>query len=232
MLAAIGIVTALYVAMATVLVGLRPYQELGTDAPVSDALQGVGSDWAVDVINVGALLALTTVVLVVLIAQSRVLFAMGRDGLLPSVLSRVGGESTPTAAAAVAGIAAALLALDPGTATREQLLVLGTLFAFGFCSVGVISLRRSQPTLERGFRVPLVPLVPALSLLATMWLSLNLTATTWRDFCIWMAVGLVLYLLYGRRHSTLVGSYDPGLDDEPPPPPPRRPYGGTHRADL
>ncbi len=231
MLAAIGIVTALYIAMATVLVGLRPYKELGTDAPVSDALQAVGTGWAADVINVGALLALTTVVLVVLIAQSRVLFAMGRDGLLPPVLSRVGAESTPTAAAGVAGIAAALLALDPGTATREQLLVLGTMFAFGFCSVGVISLRESQPDLERGFRVPWVPLVPGLSLLATIWLSLNLTPTTWRDFAIWMAVGLVLYVLYGRRHSALVGSYDPGLDD-PRPPPPRRPYGGTHRADI
>ena len=103
MLAAIGIVTALYVAMATVLVGLRPYKELGTDAPVSDALKSVGTGWAADIINVGALLALTTVVLVVLIAQSRVLFAMGRDGLLPPVLSRVGAESTPTAAALVAG---------------------------------------------------------------------------------------------------------------------------------
>ena len=155
MLAAIGIVTALYVAMASVLVGLRPYKELGTDAPVSDALKAVGTGWAADVINVCALLALTTVVLVVLIAQSRVLFAMGRDGLLPPMLSRVGAESTPTSAALVAGVAAAALALDPGTATREQLLVLGTLFAFGFCAVGVITLRRTQPTLERGFRVPL-----------------------------------------------------------------------------
>ncbi len=231
MLAAIGIVTALYVAMAAVLVGIRPYEELGTDAPVSDAMQAVGAGWAADVINVGALLALTTVVLVVLIAQSRVLFAMGRDGLLPPVLSRVGGESTPTAAALVAGAVAALLALDPGTATREQLLVLGTLFAFAFCSVGVISLRRTQPTLERGFRVPLVPLVPGLSLLATMWLSINLEPKTWRDFAIWMAAGLVLYVLYGRGHSALVGSHDPGLDDEPPPPP-RRPYGGTHRAEI
>ena len=232
MLAAIGIVTALYVAMAAVLVGIRPYGELGTDAPVSDALQAVGAGWTADVINVGALLALTTVVLVVLIAQSRVLFAMGRDGLLPPALSRVGGESTPTAAALVAGVAAALLALDPGTATREQLLVLGTLFAFGFCSVGVIALRRSQPDLERGFRVPLVPVLPALSVLATVWLSLNLTASTWRDFAIWMVLGLVVYFAYGYRNSALVGSYEPGLDDEPSPQPQRRSYGGSHRAEI
>lgn len=233
MLAAIGIVTALYVAMSTVLVGLRPYEELGTDAPVSDALQAVGTGWAADVINIGALLALTTVVLVVLIAQSRVLFAMGRDGLLPPALSNVGSGSAPTRAALVAGVAAGLLALDPGTATREQLLVLATLFAFGFCSVAVISLRRTQPNLERGFRVPLVPLVPILSLLATVWLSLNLEPKTWRDFAIWMAVGLALYLLYGRRHSALVGSYDPGLDDTPMPArAPRRTHGGSHRADI
>ncbi len=231
MLAAIGIVTALYVAMATVLVGLRPYAELGTDAPVSDALAAAGTGWAADVINVGALLALTTVVLVVLIAQSRVLFAMGRDGLLPAVLSDVGEGSAPTRAALVAGVAAGLLALDPGTAGREQLLVLGTLFAFGFCAVGVITLRRTQPTLERGFRVPLVPLVPILSLLATIWLSLNLSPTTWRDFGVWMAVGLGVYLAYGRRHSALVGADLPVPDDEPLPPVPRRTYGGSHRKE-
>jgi APA family basic amino acid/polyamine antiporter len=230
MLAAIGIVTALYVAMATVLVGLRPYKELGTDAPVSDALKAVGTGWAADVINVGALLALTTVVLVVLIAQSRVLFAMGRDGLLPSVLGRVGSGSTPTRAAAVAGVVAALVALDPHTAAREQLLVLGTLFAFAFCSVGVIRLRRSQPDLERGFRVPLVPLVPALSLLATLWLSLNLTATTWRDFGIWMVVGLVLYGLYGRRHSALFDPAEIEALEELTMTQQRR--GPRHRADL
>ena len=214
MLWSIAIVTALYVAMAAVLVGLRPYRELNTDAPVSDALRGVGPGWSADVINVGALFGLTTVVLVVLIAQSRVLFAMGRDGLLPRGLARIGMGSSPSRAALVAGLAAAALALDPGTANREQLLVLGTLFAFAFCAVGVIRLRRSQPDLERGFRVPLVPLVPILSLLATIWLSLSLTWSTWRNFGIWMVVGLVLYLVYGRRHSAL------GNREEPPPAPP------------
>jgi APA family basic amino acid/polyamine antiporter len=231
MLWSIAIVTALYVAMAAVLVGLRPYRDLNTNAPVSDALRGVGPSWTANVVNVGALFGLTTVVLVVLIAQSRVLFAMGRDGLLPRGLSRVGAGSSPSRAALVAGVAAALLALDPGTAKREQLLVLGTLFAFAFCAVGVIRLRRSQPDLERGFRVPLVPLVPVLSLLATMWLSLSLTWSTWRNFGIWMVVGLVLYAVYGRSHSAL------GNREEPPPAPPTpepttlgaRPPG-AHRA--
>lgn len=231
MLASIGIVTALYVAMAAVLVGLKPYGELNTNAPVSDALRGTGPGWSANVINVGALFGLTTVILVVLIAQSRVLFAMGRDGLLPRGLARIGAGSSPSRAALVAGLAAAALALDPGTANREQLLVLGTLFAFAFCAVGVIRLRKTQPDLERGFRVPLVPLVPILSLLATIWLSLSLTWSTWRNFGLWMVVGLVLYLVYGRRHSAL------GNREEPPPAPPvdalRTPAArppGAHRA--
>lgn len=229
MLASVGIVTVLYVAMAAVLVGLRPHSELNTGAPVSDALRAAGSGWSADVINVGALLGLTTVVLVVLIAQSRVLFAMGRDGLLPRGLARVGAGSSPSRAAALAGLAGAALALDPGTVKRADLLVLGTLFAFAFCAVGVVRLRKSQPDLERGFRVPLVPLVPILSLLATLWLSLNLTWKTWQEFGIWMVAGLVLYLVYGRRHSAL------GNREEPPPAPPepltpavRAP--GAHRA--
>lgn len=236
MLASIAIVTVLYVAMAAVLVGLRPHGELNTAAPVSDALRAAGAPgWSANVINVGALFALTTVVLVVIIAQSRVLFAMGRDGLLPKGLSRVGSGSAPSRAAVLAGVAAALLALDPGTVKRADLLVLGTLFAFAFCAVGVIRLRKSQPDLERGFRVPLVPVLPLLSLLATIWLSLNLSWSTWRDFAIWMVVGLVLYVVYGHRHSVLGNR-----DDEPSTPPqvvqpeipavraPRPP--GAHRA--
>jgi APA family basic amino acid/polyamine antiporter len=232
MLASIGIVTILYVAMAAVLVGLRPYGELNTAAPVSDALRAAGAPgWSANVINIGALFGLTTVVLVVLIAQSRVLFAMGRDGLLPRGLARIGAGSSPSRAALVAGLAAAALALDPGTVKRADLLVLGTLFAFAFCAVGVVRLRKSQPDLERGFRVPLVPLVPILSLLATLWLSLNLSWDTWRDFAIWMVLGLFVYLIYGIRHSAL------GKREEPPPAPPepeRAPAGarppGAHRA--
>ena len=228
MLWSIAIVTALYVAMAAVLVGLKPYGDLNTNAPVSDALRGVGPGWSGDVINVGALFGLTTVVLVVLIAQSRVLFAMGRDGLLPRGLARIGAGSSPSRAALVAGLAAAALALDPGTANREQLLVLGTLFAFAFCAVGVIRLRKSQPDLERGFRVPLVPFVPILSLLATIWLSLSLTWSTWRNFGLWMVVGVVVYLVYGRRHSAL------GNREQLPPEPEPMPAGarppGAHRA--
>jgi APA family basic amino acid/polyamine antiporter len=205
MLISLGLVTLLYLAMGAVLVGLRPYTELGSAAPISDALTAAGVGWAANLVNLGALLALTTVVMVVLIAQSRLLFAMGRDRLLPAPLGEVSGFGAPSKAAAVAGTAAALLALYPGLVDLEQLLVLGALFSFLFCSIGVILLRRSQPDLERGFRVPLVPFVPLLSALSTIWLMLNLATVTWRNFAVWMAVGLAFYLVHGRRTSNLVG---------------------------
>lgn len=198
----LGLVTIMYVAMAAVLVGVRPYADLGTGAPVSDALAAAGAGWTVDVVNVGAVLALTTVIMVVLIAQSRVLFAMGRDGLLPSSLGRVTATfSAPSAAAALAGGAAAVLSMWSGLVDLEQLLVIGALSSFLVCSIAVIVLRRTRPDLERGYRAPLVPLLPALSTLATAWLMLNLTVQTWRNFAIWMAGGAILYLAYGRRNS-------------------------------
>jgi basic amino acid/polyamine antiporter, APA family len=217
MLLGVGAVTVLYISMAVVLVGMRPYAELGGAAPVSEAMAAVGVDWAVDVVNLGALLALMTVILVVLIAQSRVLFNMGRDGLLPKGLSRVSRVySSPARAATVAGLAAVALTLYPKVLDFEELLVLGALFAFAFCAIGVLTLRRTQPDLERGFRVPLVPLVPLLSLAATVWLMLNLQTDTWVRFLVWMAVGLAFYGVFGRWHSRLANEDVWDLDDTDP----------------
>jgi APA family basic amino acid/polyamine antiporter len=209
MLLGVGAVTVLYLAMAVVLVGLRPYADLGGDAPVSEALAAVGVTWAAKVVNLGALLSLMTVIMVVLIAQSRVLFNMGRDGLLPKGLGRVSRVySSPARAAAAAGIAATALTLYPKVLELEELLVIGALFCFAFCAVGVLTLRRSEPNLERGFRVPFVPLVPLLSLAATIWLMLNLATSTWIKFGVWMTLGLAIYGLYGRWHSRLANEDD------------------------
>ena len=220
MLLGVGAVTILYIAMAVVLVGLRPYAQLGGGAPVSEAMEAVGVGWAADVVNLGALLALMTVIMVVLIAQSRVLFNMGRDGLLPRSLGRVSRVySSPARAATAAGLAAVALTLYPGVLDLEELLVIGALFCFAFCAVGVLTLRRSEPDLERGFRVPMVPLIPLLSLASTLWLMLNLKTSTWLKFGVWMLLGLAIYGLYGRWHSRLaneeswdfeVGDTDPG----------------------
>jgi APA family basic amino acid/polyamine antiporter len=206
--------------MAVVLVGMRPYAKLGGAAPVSEAMNAVGAGWAAKVVNLGALLAMSTVIMVVLIAQSRVLFNMGRDGLLPKSLGRVSRVySSPARAATTAGLAAVVLTLYPKVLDLEELLVIGALFCFAFCAVGVMTLRRSEPDLERGFRVPMVPLIPLLSLGATLWLMLNMKTSTWTQFGVWMLLGLAIYGLYGRWHSRLaneeswdfeIGDTDPG----------------------
>ncbi|MGH3356071.1 MAG: amino acid permease [Nocardioidaceae bacterium] len=237
MLVSLGLVAVLYVVMAVVLVGLRPYDELATGAPVSDALESVGIGWAASAVNLGGLLAFTTVIMVVLIGQSRVLFAMGRDGLLPTGLGRVSATfSAPSRAALVAGVAASLLAVYPGLGSLAELLVLGTLFAFFFCAVGVLVLQRREPDLERGFQTPAFPWVPILSAGATIWLSLNLAVDTWRNFLVWMVVGLLLYLAYGRRHSALAHGTHPSADGPdtdtaaagPPADTGGEPVGGRH----
>jgi len=155
---------------------------------------------------------------VVLIAQSRVLFNMGRDGLLPKSLAGSAG-STPPPPGGYCGRSGRGRA-DPVSqgAELQELLVIGALFCFAFCAVGVLTLRRSEPNLERGFKVPMVPLVPLLSLAATVWLMLNLQTSTWTMFGVWMVVGLAIYGLYGRWHSRLANedSWDFDLGDTDP----------------
>lgn len=210
MLLGVGLVTVIYLAMAIVIIGMRPYTTLATNAPVSNAFAAVGLGWAAKIINLGALLALTTVVMVVLIAQSRVIFAMGRDGLLPTGLSRVSRRfSAPSRAAILAGCAAAGLSLYPGVGGLAEAVVLGALFAFVFCCGGVLVLRRTQPRMRRGFRMPGVPQLPVITILAIGWLMLNLHVATWRNFLIWMVAGILVYLIYGRRHSRLHRGEEP-----------------------
>lgn len=209
-LRSVGVVTVLYVAMAAVMVGMRPYTELGGSAPISGSFRAAGAGWAADIINLGAVLAMTTVIMVVLVALSRVVFAMSRDGLLPTGLSRVSRTfSSPARAAATAGAAAIGVSLYPNVGALEETLVLGALFAFLFCSVGVPVARVTQPALLRGFRVPWVPLFPVLAVGAIGWLMLNLQVTTWRNFGVWMAAGLLGYLTYGRWNSRLARGVEP-----------------------
>jgi APA family basic amino acid/polyamine antiporter len=204
MLGSLLIAIVLYVGVAIVLIGMRPYTNLNSSTPLASAFHAVGAGGAAKVINLGALLGLTTVILVLLVGQTRVVFSMARDGLLPKGLAAVSGRfRTPTTATIIIGVAAAVLAETVDIFTLQEMVVIGTLFAFAFVSAGVIMLRRTRPDLSRGFRVPLAPLVPVVAIGATLWLSLNLQVQTWEYFGIWMAVGLVLYVGYGRRRSRL-----------------------------
>ena len=205
-LASLAIVTVLYVAVSVVLTGMVSYTELREaetqNLATAFALNGV--DWAAKVISIGALAGLTTVVIVLVLGQTRVLFAMSRDGLLPTQLAKTGSRGTPVRITLIVGAVVAVTATVFPIDKLEEMVNIGTLFAFVLVSAGVIVLRRSRPDLDRGFRTPWVPVLPILSIIACVWLMLNLTGLTWIRFGLWMLLGVVVYFLYGRRHS-LVG---------------------------
>ncbi|MBI5340237.1 MAG: amino acid permease [Mycolicibacterium rufum] len=205
-LASLGIVTVLYVAVTVVVSGMVSYKELrGAETQnlaTAFALNGV--DWAAKVISIGALAGLTTVVIVLVLGQTRVLFAMSRDGLMPRQLAKTGRHGTPVRITLITGAVVAITATVFPIGKLEEMVNIGTLFAFVLVSAGVLVLRRTRPDLPRGFRAPWVPVLPVLSIIACVWLMLNLTGLTWIRFLIWMAIGVAVYFLYGRRHS-LVG---------------------------
>ncbi|MGV0741621.1 amino acid permease [Mycolicibacterium sp. XJ870] len=205
-LGSLAIVTVLYVAVSVVLSGMVPYtvlREAGNDANLATAFSANNVDWAATVISIGALAGLTTVVIVLMLGQTRVLFAMSRDGLMPRRLAKTGSHGTPVRITLIVGVLVAIAASVFPMDKLGEMVNIGTLFAFVLVSAGVLALRRSRPDLPRGFRVPWVPLLPIAAILACIWLMLNLTGLTWIRFLIWMAIGVVVYMLYGRRHSLL-----------------------------
>jgi basic amino acid/polyamine antiporter, APA family len=203
-LGSLAVCTVLYVAVSLVLVGMQKYTELSEEAPLADAFKVLGHPNFATVISVGAIAGLTTVVLILLLGQSRVFFAMSRDGLLPGWLAEVHPKfGTPYRATILMGLVVATMAgLIPLSALAE-LVNIGTLFAFVVVSVGVVVLRRTRPDLHRPFRVPFMPLVPILSVLACLFVMFNLPVETWLRFLIWMVIGAALYFVYGRQHSRL-----------------------------
>jgi APA family basic amino acid/polyamine antiporter len=194
--------TVLYVAVSLVVVGMQRYTELSSEAPLADAFRSVGLPFFSGVISVGALAGLTSVVMILMLGQSRVLFAMSRDRLLPPGLAAVHPKyGTPYKITLVTGVFVAVLAGVVPLGTLAELVNIGTLFAFVLVSIGVVVLRRTRPDLPRSFRVPLVPFLPIVSALACLYLMLNLPGETWVRFVVWMLVGVGVYFLYGRRKS-------------------------------
>ncbi|MGH3102100.1 MAG: amino acid permease, partial [Thermoleophilia bacterium] len=202
----LGIATALYILVAVVATGALPFDKLkGQDAPLATALsEGAGFDWAANIISFGALVAITSVVLTLLYGQSRILFAMSRDGLLPRRVSHVNPRTrTPVFIIGILGVAFACLAAVVPLAEIVQLVNIGTLFAFVVVNIGVVILRRTRPDLERGYRVPFVPWFPIIGTLLCIYLMADLPGATWARFLIWMAIGLLIYFAYGMRNSRL-----------------------------
>ncbi len=200
------ICTVLYVAVSIVITGMLKYSDdrMNTSAPLAEAFKANGATWASSIISVGAVCGLTTVVLVLMLGQARVLFAMSRDGLLPTKLAAVHPRfGTPYVITIGTGVFVAVLAGIVPLAELSKLVSIGTLFAFVLVSAGVIILRKTRPDLNRSFRVPGVPWVPILSILACVWLMLNLSVATWLRFIVWLVIGFVIYFTYSASHSRL-----------------------------
>ena len=206
--------TVLYVAVSVVLSGMVSYTQLkttpdGHHANLATAFAANGVHWASAIISIGALAGLTTVVMVLVLGGCRVLFAMARDGLLPRALAKTGARGTPVRITVLVALLVGATASALPTDKLEEMVNVGTLFAFLLVSAGVIVLRRTRPDLPRGFRAPLVPLLPIASVGACIWLMVNLTVVTWLRFAIWMVAGVLIYAGYGSRNSVL-GRRDAG----------------------
>ncbi|REK63791.1 MAG: amino acid permease [Brevibacillus sp.] len=203
-IASLLICTFLYIAVSLVLTGIVPFDQLNVKNPVAFAMQFVQQDWVAGFISLGAITGITTVLLVMMYGQTRLFFAMSRDGLLPGVFSRVNEKrQVPRQSTMIVG---ALVALFSGLLPLHKLAELtniGTLFAFIVVSAGVMVLRKTNPGLRRAFRVPMVPLVPILAILFCGYLIYSLPSSTKIGFLLWLVVGAVVYLAYGRRHSKL-----------------------------
>jgi APA family basic amino acid/polyamine antiporter len=203
------ITTVLYIAIAIVMTGVAPWKQLGTAEPMITALQYAHGpprllSFSRLIISLGAVLAMGSVLLVFQLGQPRIFFSMSRDGLLPPFLSKVHPKyKTPYIGTILTGVFVAFFAAFANIAEVVDLTNIGTLFAFVLVSIGVIVLRRTDPSRPRPFRVPWVPLTPLISIAACIYLMMQLPGVTWIRFVVWLIIGLVLYFVYGYRHSTL-----------------------------
>ncbi|WP_405731457.1 amino acid permease [Streptomyces sp. NBC_01537] len=215
---ALLVVTTVYVLVALVGVGAQPWTAFaGQEAGLSEILADLtGASWPGVLLSAGAVLSIVSVTLVVLYGQTRILYSMGRDGMLPSAFKRLSPRTgTPVLGTVIVGVFVAGLAAVVPLDVLADLTSMGTLVAFTVVSVGVIILRRKAPDLDRGFKVPGYPVVPVLSVAFCAYLLYGLPLPTYIMFACWLALALVIYVLYSRHHSRL--EPQPAVVAEPQP---------------
>ncbi|HLF14756.1 MAG TPA: amino acid permease [Bacteroidota bacterium] len=204
-IASLIISTILYIAVAAVLTGMVRYDQIDINAPVSNAFAQMGLHWARRLIDVGAMTGITSVLLVMMLSQPRVLLAMSRDGMLPeSFFGAVHDKfRTPWKGTIATGVFVAIMAAFLPLRILAEMTNIGTLFAFVIVCAAVLIMRRTHPEANRPFRAPFVPLVPILGILSCLLLMLSLPVENWWRLFIWLGIGFLIYFGYGRRHSVL-----------------------------
>ena len=205
----LGISTILYILMAIVLTGIVSYTQLNVADPIAVGVNSMGDSmfWLRPIIKIAAIAGLSSVILVMLMGQPRIFYTMSKDGLLPPVFSKVHPKfKTPWFSTVLTGSVAMILGGILPIDILGELVSIGTLLAFAIVCVGIIVLRKTKPDLHRPFRTPWVPLVPILGAGICLYLMASLPLDTWLRLIVWFAIGLVIYFLYGIRHSKLKNS--------------------------
>jgi len=204
-IASLIICTILYILVSAVLTGMVPYKDIDINAPVVDAFKRAGVVWMQYLVAAGAMTGITSVLLVMMLSQPRVMLALARDGLVPKGFF---GDihpkfRTPWKSTILTGIFVAAMAGFIPLSILAEMTSIGTLFAFVIVCGAVMVMRRTNPNANRPFRAPFVPLIPILGILTCLLLMFSLPAENWYRLIIWLAIGLVIYFLYGRRHSVM-----------------------------
>jgi len=216
-IASLLICTVLYIIVSGILTGIVPVGTVKDNnsflsAPVAFALNYINQGWASGIISIGAIMGITSVLLVMLMGQPRVFFAMSRDNLLPEKISTVHPKfGTPYITTIITGVAVAIIAMMVPIGTAAELTNIGTLFAFAIVSTSVLILRRTQPDTPRPFKTPFVYIIAPLGVLSSLYLMYSLPVLTWIRFLVWLDLGLFIYYFYGRTHSRLTRKSDVSL---------------------
>ena len=212
----LAVATVLYMAVAAIMTGVVPYQKLGVADPVALVLNELRMPWASSIVSLGAIAGITSVLLVLILGQPRILFVMSRDGLLPPVLSRVHKKfQTPHVTTILTGLIVAVASALLPIRVVAELCSIGTLFAFIIVCSGVLVLRYTRKDIIRPFKTPLFPFFPIMGVLLCAYLMANLPWTAWERFIIWLIIGLSIYFFYGRKKSRLAGIQPPLATEGP-----------------